>query len=970
MTDLAKDHPGPFRRSIRRRLTIWGLVLLGAALVMNTVAGSLYTRGQIRRSNAELQAEIASATAKQIHFLVTRKLERLEDTALAMSPYAAGGQEQKLRGVLLLSHDRSFGEFTILDPHGMELVKSSERKLYLPSDLQDQSSSAAFLKAIGGQSYIGPVRTTDEAEPYVSMAVPLKRGAQNIVGVLTAEANLKFLWEIIGRSRFAHGGYAYVVNSEGIVIAHGDSSLVLKRLSLRHLPKVRDFMLTRSADAAPAQQGPGINGQPVLNTYALVPQLDWAVIVEEPVELALADLRRMELFAIALVTFGLLIGGIIIIGVSQKITQPIQQLRKSVQTIAGGDLSHRSQVRAGDEIEELAEEFNKMTAALQNSYATLEQKVQQRTREVSALYEVSTIVNQSLDLDGVLDALNKKITQLFQFETTRIFLYDGRMQVLKLRASFQTHPEPWARVSTIKRGESAVGRVASTGDPLLFEDIQTDARYLALSTSKAAYQAGMRFLFVFPIKTQSQVFGAIAFSGKERRRLSEDEIRLLTSMSEHVGIAVEKARLFEQVKERSEHVGVLNTIGAAVSRSLDVDVVLREAVDKITQSLAYDACWIYVFDFTQQCFRLKAYKGLSAEVVQAMDPRPHAGGISGKIFATGEPLVFEDMRSDARYPQMSSGSKLGSMGFTSSAGFPIRAKDKAIGLLHVANKARRRLSPEELQLLQSIAQEIGVAVENARLFAEVNEKTRELSTANRDLLEATRAKSEFIAAMSHELRTPLNIIIGNADLTGDGFFGDLNVEQKDALRKVSRNARVLLKMINDVLALSRLEAKKMSLDLSTVEISEIIAHARTHVEQINRDNRLEVTWEVDSNLPSLFTDSIKLEEILQNLIGNAFKYTPQGRIAVQVRKLCDQDRVQFTITDTGIGIESENLGRIFNEFEQVQEAHTGAFNGVGLGLSIVKKYLQLMQGDIRVESTPGEGSTFIFSLPRSISAEQ
>ena len=199
------------------------------------------------------------------------------------------------------------------------------------------------------------------------------------------------------------------------------------------------------------------------------------------------------------------------------------------------------------------------------------------------------------------------------------------------------------------------------------------------------------------------------------------------------------------------------------------------------------------------------------------------------------------------------------------------------------------------------------------------------------------------------------------------FFRGTECRAKRCPAEVSRHARLLLKMINDVLALSRLDAKKMSLDIDTVEVEEIIAHARTHVEQINRDNHLEVRWDIDRSVPPIVTDPIKLEEILQNLIGNAFKFTSKGRVEVRVRNLRDEDRIQFIVADTGIGIETENLVRIFNEFEQVKEAHTGGFNGVGLGLSIVRKYLDLMQGDIRVESKPGQGSTFTFSLPRSVS---
>jgi signal transduction histidine kinase len=299
----------------------------------------------------------------------------------------------------------------------------------------------------------------------------------------------------------------------------------------------------------------------------------------------------------------------------------------------------------------------------------------------------------------------------------------------------------------------------------------------------------------------------------------------------------------------------------------------------------------------------------------------------------------------------------------------VRAKDHVIGTLHAANRTMRHFAPDELQLIESIAQEIGVAAENATLFAQVQEATAELAKTNEELREATRAKSEFIAAMSHELRTPLHIIIGNSDLTGDGFFGSINTDQKYALKKISRNARVLLKMINDVLALSRLDAKKMSIDVSTVEVDEIISHARTHVEQINRDNHLEVRWSIDRTIPPLVTDPIKVEEILNNLIGNAFKFTQHGHIEVRVQNIHEQDRVQFTVSDTGVGIEAENLERIFNEFEQVRGGHLANFDGVGLGLSIVKKYLDLLHGEIQVESRPGQGSTFTFSVPRSVSLQ-
>jgi signal transduction histidine kinase len=437
-------------------------------------------------------------------------------------------------------------------------------------------------------------------------------------------------------------------------------------------------------------------------------------------------------------------------------------------------------------------------------------------------------------------------------------------------------------------------------------------------------------------------------------------------MSEQLAVAVEKAGLFRQSERRSQQLSVLNTIGTAVSQSLDLDVVLKQAIEKMIEALNFDASWIYILDSFEGKLRLQAHQGLSEELAHSMNTRELSAGITGTIFQTGERLVFEDFPNDVQYKQISSRRKILSLGFASSAGFPIKASDRAIGVLHLANKTKRHFAPDELQLIESIAQEIGVAAANARLFTQVNQKTAELGQMNQELEEANRAKSEFISAMSHELRTPLNVIMGNAELTGEGFFGDINPEQKRSMTQIRHHSQFLLRMVNDVLALSRLDAKKMSMELATVDINEVVAHAQSQIEQLNRQNRLQVCWEVEPELPAIVTDATKLEEILQNLIGNAFKFTPQGQISLRVRNLRDLARVEFTIADTGIGIEAQDMDRIFSAFEQIKEAHTGDFNGVGLGLNIVKKYLELMNGDIRVESQPGEGSTFTFSLPHYI----
>lgn len=964
-----RNRSAPCRGSIRRRLMAWGLALMGAALVINTVAGSIYTRRQIRRAAAELQSEVASLTARRVQALMMHKIERLEDASVAMTLYPIGSEKQKLLGLLLLKSDRSFTELAILNSKGVEMIKFSERQVYLPADLRNQQDSAPFQTTSRGKFYISRVATSDYAEPYVTMAVPLKEGPRRVIGSLVAKANLKFLWELAGASTFGTAGYSYLIDERGKVMAHRDPSLVLKGVDLHSLPKVQRFLQSQSADPQPAEEGPGVTGQQVLSSYAPVRDFGWAVVVEEPVKVALADLERLQRYALLLLGVGLIFGAIIIVWVSRRITEPIQQLRQDLKKVRHGRLDHRTDIKTGDEIEDLADDFNGMTEALQNSYVTLEQQVEQRTREISALYDVTTTINQSLDLDAVLNEVIKKITEIFHFDVTRVFLFNRGEDRQELRASFAVNPEHWEGVRVFKRGEGHIGHVAESGEPLIFEDINNDPYYRARSATRATERARQSFFAIFPIKTQSRVFGTLLFSEEKPRKLSADKIRLLHSMTEQLGVAVEKTTHFDEAKTRAQHLAVLNRIGAAVSRSLDLDIILQEAVNKISEDLGFDAAWIYQLDGKDGQLHLRAHKGLGDKMAQSMAVRSPDTGISGEVMKTGQRLVIEDVQNDAQYRELTGGGKVKSLAFQTASAFPVCAKHRVIGTLHAANRTTRHFALDELQLMESIAQEIGVAVENATLFAQVQETTSELTKANEELREATRAKSEFIAAMSHELRSPLQVIIGNTDLTSEGFFGNINAEQKDALAKISRNARVLLKMINDVLALSRLDARKMSVEVTTVEVNEIISHARTHVEQINRDNHLEVRWNIDHAIPPLETDPMKLEEILQNLIGNAFKFTERGCIEVCVRNLREQGRVQFSVSDTGVGIEAEDLERIFNEFEQVKGGHLTNFDGVGLGLSIVKKYLDLLHGEIQVESHPGQGSTFTFSVPRSVSLD-
>jgi signal transduction histidine kinase/HAMP domain-containing protein len=950
---------------IRRRLMVWGLSLFGLALTIVVVAGYSYTVRQIQGDAAALQSELASVTGEGIRSFVRRKIERFSDNADALSLYPLGSKEQQLLLGLLVKNDSSFSDASIINSGGMEVVKVSDRKVYFPSDLTDQSKSPKFIKVLKGEDYISPVYTSTRAQPYVTLAIPLWGAAQSIVGVVSAEADLSFLWEVIGKIHFATAGYAYLVDEHGNLIAHGDATLVLKRPDLRQVTAVQKFLRNPArSDRVPAQEGRGLLGKPVLATYAPVRELGWGVILEEPLDAALANVEILKRYATVLLVVGLALGAVIIAWVSNKMTGPILELRQSAAKIGAGDLERRTNIKTGDEIQDLADEFNKMTDALQNSYATLEQKVEQRTKEISALYGITTAVNQSLALEDILNAVIIKTTEMFHFESTRVFLFDDEMQELQLRASYEVDSEHMTGIRVLKRGQGVLGHVAETGEPMMFEDVHTDPRYAALSATKATLNAKLGFFAVFPIKTQARVFGVILFSAQFPRKLTVDETRLLTSMSEHLAVAVEKASLFRQSEMRSRQLSVLNTIGAAVSQSLNLEMVLNEAIERMIEKLNFDAAWIYILDPSGEELSLKAYRGLGEDIALSIAKRNLSAGVTARIFETGERLVFEDFQNDTTYRHLSDRHKIASIGFASAAGFPIKTNEKVIGVLHLANKIARHFPADELQLIESIAQEIGVGAENARLFEQVNQKTAELGQMNQELQEANQAKDEFLSVMSHELRTPLNVITGYAEVLSQGVLGEIQREQMHAVKTISFQSRELLRMINEILQVGSIEAGKVKAHCENVNMLDFLVEVKSGYEILSK-KEISLHWNIPSSLPIVRTDGEKLKHVLQNLINNAIKFTENGSVTVSTKYA--STAIEFKVKDTGIGMPHDMLPSIFQMFRQLDSSSTRSYGGSGVGLYIVKKFVDLLGGEIEVESILGEGSIFTVTLPLDVS---
>ena len=966
---------------------VWGLGLVGTALGLNTLAGSIYTHRQIKQSTAALQMEVATLTARHIQTYISRKIERLHDAATGLTLYPIGNDEQTILVNLLLKNDRSFEEISIVNNHGRERFRISDRKVYFDSDLRDLRNDDAYKTAMLGGGYVSPVFTSDRAEPYLLLAVPLMSiPPRKTVGVLVAKTNMQFLWELMREEKFGHAGFMYLVNEKGRLIAHKDPALVLKNPELVHIPKLAEF-LSGSKKQEPGTRGIGLNGDDVLSTYAVVPDLGWAVIVEEPVAFALADLKTLELFTKTLMVVGLLVGAVIIVFISNRITRPILKLRDGASIIEKGNLNHRVEIDTDDEIGELGAKFNQMAGALKNAHETLETKIELRTRELSALYGVTTLINQSLDMATVLNYGVEQITELFHFDTTRFFLFDGRFEALTLKASFNTVQASRVCVGPFRRGESVVGQVAKSGEPVFFEDIQTDPRYLALSEDKATHMAGFQFFAALPIKTKAQIFGVAAFSSNESRQLNEHDARLLNAICEHIAVAVEKTGLFEEVTMRSEalrrangqlqlandfltnevterqraqeevsrqhqRISSLHQIGAAINSTLDQALLLDALFARVKSVLPYSAASVCWYDRDTGRLVPIAERNLAPELCTGEGGATAEGPalrLSEMLVKQEEPVVIENVHLDTRSALFE---PLRNNGWTGFVGLPLSVEGKVLGALAFYLRESHEFSNEEVAFLATLAGQVAIAIFNSELY----ESSRQQAI---DLEKAIHAKNEFLNVMSHELRTPLSVIGGYAQALSIGIAGELSPEQGKITEKIIFQSNELLRMINEILQVGSLQAGSVQAYFENTNLIDLFRNLQSTFEALPKQS-IVVKWDIPDDMPTVKTDGDKLKHILQNLIHNAMKFTEEGSVIISAR--CLHDSIEIAVKDTGVGIEKEKLPVIFDIFRQVDSSQTRSHGGVGVGLFIVKKYVELLNGKIEVASSPGRGTTFTLTI--------
>src|SRR5262245_29796984 len=956
-----------------RKYVLFLVVLVSGALIASGALEIYFSYRESKDALIQLQREKALAAAGRIEQVVKEIEGQIGWTTHPQLVTGAAALEQRRVDYFRLQRQvQAITEVSLVDSAGKEQLRVSRLAMDLAGSQTDYSKDPKFTQAVSGKTYFSPVYFRKESEPYMTVSMASTSGPLN---VSVAEVNLKFIWDVVSKIRIGKAGHAFVIDSNGQLIAHPDISLVLKKSDFSSLPQVqaaRAALARPGGPTEPATIAQDLHGRQVLTAYAPISPLGWLVFVEQPLVEAFEGIRASIIRAAVLILVGVLLSVVAGLILARRMVKPIQALQAGAERIGAGELSHRIEVKTHDELETLADQFNRTAAQLQESYANLEQKVEARTRELSealaqqtATSEVLRVISSSPnDLTPVFSALLAKATQLCEAQTGVLFLYDGESFNLVAERGADPRWLEWARQIRPTSG-SGLGRMAREQRPIHIPDIVDDEAYRIGDPNRRATVELLhaRTCLWVPLLKESMLVGGLVIYRTEVRPFSDKQVALVRTFADQAVIAIENVRLFKELQERTqalaqsvEELQVLGEVGRAVSSTLDLDTVLTTIIRRANQLSRTDFGVIYEYDEPTERFRLRATENVDDELAELLRNSPIARGEGalGRAAQTHEPIQIPDILADSAY-QSSVREALVRSGHRALLAVPLLREDSIIGGLVVNRKAPGEFPAETIELLKTFATQSVLAIQNARLFREIEEKGAELEVANRH-------KSEFLANMSHELRTPLNAVIGFSEVLIDRLFGELNDKQDEYLQDILSSGRHLLSLINDILDLSKIEAGRMELELGVFDMPVALDNALTLVRERASRHGIALGVSVDPRVGEFVADERKVKQILVNLLSNAVKFTPEGgRVDVSLTRA--NGSVEIAVTDTGIGIAPEDQEAIFEEFRQVGSDYTRKREGTGLGLPLAKRFVQLHGGRMWVKSEVGRGSTFTFSLP-------
>jgi signal transduction histidine kinase len=940
-------------------------LLVSAGLVASGAINLYFSYQETRASLVSLQREKALTAAVRIEQFLRDIESQLGWTSLPMvTPNQEPMESRRLDFLKVLRQLPAVTEVTHLDAKGREQLMVSRLAMDRTGAGTDFSSDPRFVEARKNKTWFGPVYFRKETEPYMSISIP---EARDRPGATVVDVNLKFIWDVVSRIRIGQKGLAYVVDENGLLVAHPDISLVLRKVDLSNLPQVRQALAAkRDALWTEAAEARDVNGERVLSAYAVVEPTGWRVFVEEPESAVFAPLYAAILRTVVLLLAGVLISIAASAWLVRRMVQPVRALAKGAERIGGGDLDSQIEVKTGDELEDLASRFNTMTAQLRESYSDLERKVEARTAELrealdqqTATADVLKVISSSpTDVMPVFGAIVQSARALGKAANAYAFTYDGER--VHYVTGTDTRPA-WIdafrdRPDWVPDRSTMTGRVILARRTVQIEDMQADPEYNPNGPKKPPVGDEHALLGV-PMLRDGEPIGVLTVCWAEAGAVPEKFIRVLETFAAQAVIAVENVRLFNELQVRNRDLGESLEHQTAVSEILRVISESPTDVQPVLDAIAQHAGRMCAADNASVTLRRedKLVPMAAHDRSEMVEPfLLDRASLIGRAVIEGRTLSVADLLAEG--DELHRGKSQSQIDHGRAViGTPLMLEGAAIGGISLWRREPVAFTPRQIELAETFARQAVIAIENVRLFKELQEKSRQLEIANKH-------KSDFLANMSHELRTPLNAIIGFSEVMLSGMAGALPDKQGEFITDIRDSGKHLLALINDILDLSKIEAGRMELDLAPFDLKEAIANAMTLVRGRAERHGIRLASAIEPGLETYDGDERKFKQIVLNLLTNAVKFTSEGGTVTMGASRVNGAYV-FSVKDTGVGIALQDQQLIFEEFRQVGTDYERKAEGTGLGLALARKLVQLHGGEISVESTPGKGSTFTFTLP-------
>ena len=632
--------------------------------------------------------------------------------------------------------------------------------------------------------------------------------------------------------------------------------------------------------------------------------------------------------------------------------------------------------RVRDLEERLAEALHGRTEALEQ-LQTRDRELADAQEQRRATTDILRVISSApKDVQPVFNVIVEQAVRLCGARFGRVYRYDGG--VIDMVAGHALSAPGLGEVKRVfprpASDDTIVGRVIMTGRPGLVRDIEDDKGVPALSRQMIE-ALGTRSQVTVPMLRAGEPIGAMTIGWAEPDAFDEQQVALLQTFADQAVIAIENVRLFKELEEKNE---ALTQAHAQVTEALEQ----QTATSEILRTIAHSQTDVQpVFDtivrsavtlcdglfgsldrFDGDLIFPVATHNYTPEALDAMHrmfpARPSRSLGVGRAILDRDVVHIPDVELDPEYKVQA---LAGTIGFRSGLFVPMLRDGVPIGVILVGRAEPGPFSDNQIELLKTFADQAVIAIENVRLFKELEASNREIAEKSRQIEVASQHKSEFLANMSHELRTPLNAIIGFSEVLTDRMFGELNEKQDEYLKDIYASGTHLLSLINDILDLSKIEAGRMELELADFHLPTALDSALTLVRERAGRRSIALHTNIDNRLGQIQADERKVRQVVLNLLSNAIKFTPEGG-RVEVRAGTVDSMAEISVTDTGVGIAPEDQEKVFEEFRQVGTADKKA-EGTGLGLTLCRKFIELHGGKIWVRSQVGAGSTFAFTIP-------